>query len=127
MNDREPLPFTSLPFELLRLISEELDEQCLASFAATCSACHAAAQGELHAALLAAVKRYLGGVGPIPSSLAACPYFRLPDDLVVSRLSGRRGCLPAGAFHNCTSLKSLSLTGNHAALSTIVTKRHSNQ
>ena len=65
--------------------------------------------------------------GPIGNALIACPYFRLPDDLVVSRLSGKRGSLPAGTFRGCTNLKSLSLLGNLAALSSIVRARQSNQ
>ena len=111
--------FSSLPVDLLRLVALELDERCLASFAVACTVCHTAAHSELRSALLAAVKRCLAGAGPIGNALVACPYFRLPDDLVVSRLSGRRGSLPASAFHGCTALTSLALVGNHAALSTI--------
>ena len=58
---------TSLSVDLLWRVAEELDELCLASFAAACSACRAAAQAELRAALLAAVKRCLGGA-PVQSA-----------------------------------------------------------
>ena len=125
MNGEAPV-LTSLSVDLLWRVAEELDELCLASFAAACSACRAAAQAELRAALLAAVKRCLGGAGPIGNNLIACPYFCLPNDLVVSRLSGKRGSLPANTFRGCTNLKSLSLLGNLAALSSIVQARHSN-
>jgi hypothetical protein len=63
-----------------------LDAHCLASFAAASSVCLAAAQGELRAALHAAVTRCLGpGSGPetmARNALVSCPYFSLPEDLL---------------------------------------------
>ena len=63
-----------------------LDAHCLASFAAASSACLAAAQGELRAALHAAVTRCLvpdsGPETVVRNALVSCPYFSLPEDLI---------------------------------------------
>ena len=103
----EPRALATLPTELLTLMAEHLDEHSLAHFAAASTVCLAAAHGELRAALVAAVERCLVPGGRISNTLATCPYFRLPDDLVV---------LPIRAFNHCTSLTQLILP---AALTTI--------
>ena len=91
----EPRTLATLPTELLTLVAENLDTHSLAQFAAASTVCLAAAHGVLRAALLAAVERCLLPGGRISNTLAVCPYFRLPDDLVV---------LPERAFMHCTSL-----------------------
>ena len=97
----EPRTLATLPTELLTLVAEHLDKRSsLARFAAASTVCLAAAHGELRAALVAAVERCLVPGGRISHSLAACPYFRLPDDLVV---------LPERVLMHCTSLTQLTL------------------
>ena len=103
----EPRALATLPTELLTLMAEHLDEHSLAHFAAASTVCLAAAHSELRASLVAAVERCVVPGGRISNALAACPYFRLPDDLVV---------LPEHAFVNCTELTELTLP---AALTTI--------
>tara|TARA_B100000768_G_C11085293_1_gene292599 strand:- start:97 stop:648 length:552 start_codon:yes stop_codon:yes gene_type:complete len=103
-----PRTLSALPAELLGLVAEELDVRCLARFAAACAACLAAAQSELRAALLVAVKLCLEpGAGPFSKALVASPYFCLPDDLVI---------LPESAFYYNTSVTELTLP---ATLTTI--------
>ena len=93
--------FSCLPAELLALVAEELDTRCLARFAAACAACLAAAQADLRAALLEAVKLCLEpGTGPVSNALVASPHFCLPDDLVL---------LPEGTFYGNTSVTELTL------------------
>ena len=58
-SDVEPRTLASLPAELLMLVAAELDARCLARFAAVCTICPAAAQGELRRELRAAVLRSL--------------------------------------------------------------------
>ena len=110
------LSLLALPPELLTLVAEQLDAHCaasgvrgldargLASFAAACSACLAAAHDELRAALHAAVTRCLvPDSGPQVVSrdaLVACPYFSLPETLTE---------IPQRSFQDCTALASLSL------------------
>ena len=115
-SDVEPRTLASLPAELLMLVAAELDARCLARFAAVCTICPAAAQGELRRELRAAVLRSLVPGGPRPGPeqsamfwsrprtgaglvsdvLVACPYFRLPDDLLI---------LPVGAFRSASLTK----------------------
>ena len=92
--------FASLPVDALTLVAESLFEApFLAHFAATNTACQAAAHDELRGALLAAVTVHLyvtPNAGPISDALVACPYFRLPADLVA---------IPPGAFRGCALTK----------------------
>ena len=57
----EPLAFASLPADVLCSVTENLDVQSLARFAAACSACRAVAHGPLRHALLQVLKRCLRG------------------------------------------------------------------
>ena len=112
LQNQEPSAIESLPDELVALIAQKLDAPSLANFAAASASCLAAAHGELRAALLAAVQRCLTncaafGAGPVISALVACPYFRLPDDLVD---------IPAKAFMRSMFLTHVTLP---AALITI--------
>lgn len=102
----EPCALSSLPPELLVLVAEKLDEkQSLANLAAASAMCLHAANGELRAALLASVKKCLHTQlderwlvpdfwcqGRVSDAQVSCPYFCLPDDLVV---------LPPGTFRGC--------------------------
>ena len=56
-----PLAFTSLPVDLLCSVTEQLDVQSLARFAAACSACLAVAHKELRDAWLNVVQRSCHG------------------------------------------------------------------
>ena len=62
----EPLLFASLPIDLLCSVTEVLDLQSVARFAAACSAFRAATQSELRDALLSVMKRCLRGTPPQP-------------------------------------------------------------
>ena len=57
----EPLALASLPVDVLCSVTENLDVQSLARFAAACSACRAVAHGLLRHALLEVLKRCLRG------------------------------------------------------------------
>ena len=57
----ERLAFASLPVDVLCSVTENLDVQSLARFAAACSACRAVAHGPLRHALLEVLKRCLRG------------------------------------------------------------------
>ena len=87
----------SLPAELKTLVAEKLDVRSLGSFATASAECQSAAYDELRAALIVAVRKSLAPVsGRLPwgqraikvalvsDALVACPYFRLPDELVAS-------------------------------------------
>ena len=100
----EPRALATLPTELLTLMAEHLDEHSLAHFAAASTVCLAAAHSELRASLVAAVERCVVPGGRISNALAACPYFRLPDDLVVLPERALMPCLM-----HCTSLTQLTL------------------
>ena len=89
--------FTSLPAELKMLVAEKLDVRSLGNFASASAECQSAAHDELRAALVVAVRHSLAPVsGRLPwgqraisvalvsDTLVACPYFRLPDELVAS-------------------------------------------
>ena len=89
--------FTSLPAELKMLVAEKLDVRSLGNFASASAECQSAAHNELRAALVVAVRHSLAPVsGRLPwgqraisvalvsDALVACPYFRLPDELVAS-------------------------------------------
>ena len=104
----EPRTLTSLPAELLMLVAEDLDVRCLARFAAACKVCLAAAEDELHAALLAVVEHCLvPGSRLISNALAACPYLFCLSSAVV---------FPAGTFVDSASIIKLTLP---ASLTTI--------
>ena len=94
--------FTSLPAELKMLVAEKLDVRSLGNFASACAECQSAAHDELRAALVVAVRHSLAPVsGRLPwgqraisvalvsDALVACPYFRLPDELVASLCRNR--------------------------------------
>ena len=57
----EPLVLASLPIDLLCCVTEGLDSQSVARFAAACSACRAAAQSRLRDALLPVLRLCLRG------------------------------------------------------------------
>ena len=89
--------FTSLPAELKTLVAEKLDVRSLGNFASASAECQSAAHNELRAALVVAVRHSLAPVsGRLPwgqraisvalvsDTLVACPYFRLPDELVAN-------------------------------------------
>ena len=71
----EPLAFASLPVDVLCSVTENLDVQSLARFAAACSACRAVAHGPLRHALLKVLKRCLRGKPWDPDQ----PYYRYGD------------------------------------------------
>ena len=94
--------FTSLPAELKMLVAEKLDVRSLGNFASASAECQSAAHDELRAALVVAVRHSLAPVsGRLPwgqraisvalvsDALVACPYFRLPDELVASLCRNR--------------------------------------
>ena len=107
VSERSPT-FTSLPTVLKTLVAEKLDARSLGNFAAASTECQSAAHEELRAALIVAVRQSLAPVpGRLPwgkraisvalvsDALVACPYFRLPDELVPAHVK-KQAVWPAG-------------------------------
>ena len=107
VSERSPT-FISLPTVLKTIVAEKLDARSLGNFAAASTECQSAAHDELRAALIVAVRQSLAPVpGRLPwgkraisvalvsDALVACPYFRLPDELVPAHVK-KQAIWPAG-------------------------------
>ena len=123
----EPLAFASLPVDVLCSVTENLDVQSLARFAAACSACRAAAQSRLRDALLPVLRRCLRGTpsgrlctpsAPTVSAWEKATFIGCNlKSLSLLGLAVGTSSIGENAFYKCSSLSRCVLTPDITTIS----------